>query len=96
MPLGDSRLSWAFAEKASQWLEIRVDDNGPGLPPSANLFVPFFTTKPGGMGIGLALSRQIVEAHGGTVDLANRRDGPGCRALVRLPLPHRSTGSPSS
>jgi signal transduction histidine kinase len=49
-----------------------------------NLFVPFFTTKPGGSGIGLALSRQIAEAHGGSLTLANRA-GPGCEALLRLP-----------
>lgn len=66
---------------------VAVEDDGPGLAPTANLFVPFFTTKPGGTGIGLALVRQIVEAHGGTVALVNRREGPGCRATIRLPLP---------
>jgi len=50
------------------------------------LFVPFFTTKPGGSGIGLALSRQIAEAHGGSVALNNRVDGKGCEAVVQLPL----------
>jgi two-component system nitrogen regulation sensor histidine kinase NtrY len=48
--------------------------------------VPFFTTKPNGSGIGLALSRQIAEGHGGTVSLQNREDGPGCEARLRLPL----------
>ena len=48
--------------------------------------MPFFTTKPGGSGIGLVLSRQIAEAHGGTLTLENRADGPGCRALLRLPI----------
>lgn len=67
-------------------VEIRVTDEGPGLASDANLFVPFFTTKPDGSGIGLVLSRQIAEAHGGTLDLANRADGPGCVAVLRLPL----------
>jgi nitrogen fixation/metabolism regulation signal transduction histidine kinase len=67
-------------------LEVHVDDEGHGLPPTANLFVPFFTTKPGGSGIGLVLSRQIAEAHGGTLVLENRADARGCRARLRLPL----------
>jgi len=50
------------------------------------LFVPFFTTKPGGSGIGLVLSRQIAEAHGGALTLENRRIGPGCEARLRLPI----------
>jgi len=67
------------------WFEMTIDDDGKGLPDTSNLFVPFFTTKPNGSGIGLALSRQIAEAHGGGVTLENRSPGPGCRATVRLP-----------
>ena len=66
-------------------VEITIDDDGKGLPDTSNLFVPFFTTKPSGSGIGLALSRQIAEAHGGTISLENRHPGPGCRATLRLP-----------
>ncbi|HEV8316003.1 MAG TPA: ATP-binding protein, partial [Vicinamibacterales bacterium] len=67
-------------------LEVHVDDEGPGLPDTGNLFVPFFTTKPGGSGIGLVLSRQIAEAHGGTLTLANRNGERGCRATLRIPI----------
>ena len=65
---------------------IEIHDTGSGMPPDVldRLFTPFFTTKPGGSGIGLALSRQIAEAHGGSLTLANRT-GPGCEALLRLP-----------
>jgi nitrogen fixation/metabolism regulation signal transduction histidine kinase len=67
-------------------VEIWVKDEGPGLSSTANLFVPFFTTKPGGSGIGLVLSRQIAEGHGGALSLENRVDGPGCVARLRLPV----------
>jgi two-component system, NtrC family, nitrogen regulation sensor histidine kinase NtrY len=68
------------------YVEVHVEDEGPGLSNTENLFVPFYTTKPGGTGIGLALSRQIAEAHGGTLTLENRTPDPGCEALLRLPL----------
>lgn len=67
-------------------VDIWVKDSGPGLSTTANLFVPFFTTKPGGSGIGLVLSRQIAEGHGGALTLENRSDGPGCVAILRLPM----------
>jgi two-component system, NtrC family, nitrogen regulation sensor histidine kinase NtrY len=67
-------------------VEVWVDDEGPGLANTANLFVPFFTTKIGGSGIGLVLSRQIAEAHGGTLTLENRHRVRGCEARLRLPL----------
>src|SRR5439155_25963626 len=77
------KIGWT---KAGAQLEVRVEDEGPGLSNTANLFVPFFTTKPGGSGIGLALSRQIAEAHGGSLTLENRKKGTGCVARLRLPL----------
>jgi nitrogen fixation/metabolism regulation signal transduction histidine kinase len=67
-------------------MELWVEDEGPGLSNTGNLFVPFFTTKPGGSGIGLVLCRQIAEAHGGSLMLENRENRPGCRASLRLPL----------
>jgi signal transduction histidine kinase len=67
-------------------MTLRVKDEGHGLANTANLFVPFFTTKASGSGIGLVLSRQIAEAHGGTLTLENRADGAGCEARVKLPL----------
>ena len=80
---GGVTTTWKVANNA---VEMWVDDEGPGLQGTANLFVPFFTTKPGGSGIGLALSRQIAEAHGGTLELRNRTDARGARATLSLPL----------
>ena len=68
-----------------------VEDEGPGLASSANLFVPFFTTKPQGSGIGLVLCRQIAEAHGGSLSLENRADRRGCVATLRLETRSRRT-----
>ena len=67
-------------------LHLLVEDEGPGLSDSGNLFVPFYTTKPGGSGIGLVLSRQIAEGHGGSLDLENRGEGRGVRARLVLPM----------
>jgi nitrogen fixation/metabolism regulation signal transduction histidine kinase len=67
-------------------LHLLVEDEGPGLADTGNLFVPFYTTKPGGSGIGLVLSRQIAEGHGGTLELENRGEGLGARARLVLPV----------
>jgi two-component system nitrogen regulation sensor histidine kinase NtrY len=67
-------------------VEVAIEDEGPGISNTTNLFVPFFTTKPGGSGIGLVLSRQIAEQHGGTLVLENRTDRIGCVARLRLPV----------
>lgn len=83
---GRVQMGWERTGASPPQLLVWVDDEGPGLSNTANLFVPFFTTKPKGSGIGLVLCRQIAEAHGGSVSVANRRPGPGCRAQLRLPL----------
>ena len=67
-------------------VSITIRDEGPGLSNTANLFVPFFTTKRGGSGIGLVLSRQIAEVHNGSLSLRNAADGPGCEAVLVLPV----------
>jgi two-component system nitrogen regulation sensor histidine kinase NtrY len=71
-------------------LNILVEDSGPGLEDTGNLFVPFYTTKPGGSGIGLVLSRQIAEGHGGSLVLENRSDDRGARARLVLPMDLRA------
>jgi nitrogen fixation/metabolism regulation signal transduction histidine kinase len=77
-------INWKYSEVE---ISIVILDNGPGLTNASNLFVPFYTTKPSGTGIGLVLAQQIAEAHGGVVELQNRNDGiAGCRAELRLPL----------
>ncbi len=75
-------LTWKLVEKD---MVLTIEDNGPGLMNPANVFVPFYTTKPQGSGIGLVLSRQICEAHGGNLELSNRSEGSGC--IVRITLP---------
>ena len=79
---GGVTVGW---REVSECIELFVRDEGPGIMNPQNLFVPFFTTKPKGSGIGLALSRQIAEAHGGSLSLANRKGMPGCEALLRIP-----------
>jgi len=84
---GGVSAGWTITGRA---IDVWVADEGPGLQSTSNLFVPFFTTKPGGSGIGLALSRQIAEAHGGTLELRNRADARGAIATLTLPTdaPH--------
>jgi two-component system nitrogen regulation sensor histidine kinase NtrY len=80
---GSVQVGWS---RQGAQLDVWILDDGPGIPNSANLFVPFFTTKPGGSGIGLVLSRQIAEGHGGELTLKNRSDAPGCEARLWLPI----------
>ncbi|MHC4107928.1 MAG: sensor histidine kinase [Planctomycetota bacterium] len=79
---GRVEAGWQLSDGS---LEVWVRDEGPGLSDTKNLFVPFFTTRQGGTGIGLVLSRQIAEAHGGTLQLENRDDRGGCIAKLSLP-----------
>ncbi len=80
---GQVEVGW---RRSNGQMELWISDEGPGLANTANLFVPFFTTKTNGTGIGLVLSRQIAEAHGGTLSLDNRPQTRGCEARLRLPL----------
>jgi len=79
---GSVSVDWDVAD---EWVRIQVVDDGTGLASTDNLWVPFFTTKQGGTGLGLVLSREIVENHGGEISLANRKDASGCIAIVSLP-----------
>jgi nitrogen fixation/metabolism regulation signal transduction histidine kinase len=74
---------WSMAEAD---LLVTIEDHGLGIANTENLFVPFYTTKPTGSGVGLALAQQIARAHGGEITLVNREDGDGARATVRLPM----------
>ena len=80
-----SSVEVAWTATATE-LAVRVEDNGPGITDTANLFVPFYTTKPEGSGIGLALAKQIAAGHGGTLTLTNKTLSSGCLAELRLPL----------
>ncbi len=77
-------VSWRVADSSAS---VTIDDSGLGIANTENLFVPFYTTKPKGSGVGLALAQQIARAHGGEIRLLNREDGAGARATIRLPLP---------
>lgn len=88
---GGVRVGWT---RTPSHLEIRVEDDGRGLPHQASQVIPFRTTKPGGSGIGLALSRQIAEGHDGTLTLENRPNASGCVACLRLPFRSGPEGPP--
>ncbi len=77
------RVSWRVGDS---FVSITIEDRGLGIANAENLFVPFYTTKPTGSGVGLALAQQIARAHGGEIALVNREDGEGARAAVRLPV----------
>ena len=79
---GAVRVGW---HQNSHRVSVYIEDEGPGLANPSNLFVPFFTTKPQGSGIGLVLGRQIAEAHGGTLTLEPGAGAKGARATVTLP-----------
>jgi two-component system, NtrC family, nitrogen regulation sensor histidine kinase NtrY len=89
---GGVSMSWGCENNC---LEVWIQDDGPGIPNSANLFVPFYTTKQGGSGIGLVLSRQIAEAHGGSLALENRKSHRGSEARLRLPF-HKEGYTPGN
>jgi nitrogen fixation/metabolism regulation signal transduction histidine kinase len=76
-------IGWRVADSD---VEIFIEDNGLGIANTENLFVPFYTTKPKGSGVGLALAQQIARAHGGEIRLVNRDDAEGALATVRLPI----------
>jgi signal transduction histidine kinase len=76
------RVTWRM--EGSNLL-ILIEDRGQGIANAENLFVPFYTTKPAGSGVGLVLAQQIARAHGGEIQLLNREDGSGARATIRLP-----------
>ncbi len=80
---GAVRIGWEVNDGR---LDIWISDEGLGVSSEANLFVPFFTTKPGGSGIGLVLARRVAENHGGELTLSNRDDGDGCVARLSLPF----------
>jgi len=82
--------SWGLDDSSAL---VVIEDCGLGIANTENLFVPFYTTKPTGSGVGLALAQQIARAHGGEVLLVNREDAMGARATIRLPLRSLSTGT---
>jgi signal transduction histidine kinase len=76
----DSQQVRVSSKLAGSSLLVSIEDRGLGIANAENLFVPFYTTKPSGSGVGLALAQQIARAHGGEIQLVNREDGEGARA----------------
>jgi nitrogen fixation/metabolism regulation signal transduction histidine kinase len=91
---GSVRVSWTLA--GSTTVVVAIEDDGHGVADTANLFVPFFTTKPNGSGIGLVLARQIAEAHGGSLVVRNRKNVAGAEAVITLPVRAALTASLAS
>jgi signal transduction histidine kinase len=77
------RASWQLV---ASFVLVAIEDRGLGIANTENLFVPFYTTKPSGSGVGLALAQQIARAHGGEITLLNREDGDGAQGTIRLPV----------
>ncbi len=90
---GMVEVDWA---ENGKWLDITVRDEGSGLADPESLFIPFYTTKATGSGIGLFLCRHVAEAHGGSVMVRNRNNHPGCEAVLRIPTPWTGLGSDRS
>jgi nitrogen fixation/metabolism regulation signal transduction histidine kinase len=93
LPFDSPRVAISVEQQGEQ-LSIVIEDNGPGITNPSNLFVPFYTTKKSGSGVGLVLARQIAEAHGGTLELHNRVGARGCQAELRLPLAPQLVAEP--
>ncbi|MGH8077118.1 MAG: sensor histidine kinase [Lysobacter sp.] len=85
--MAESGVIRVYCREEREFWQLEIHDEGTGVTNPANLFVPFYSTKKKGHGIGLVLSRQIAESHGGSLRLRNRSDGPGCIAELRLPKP---------
>ena len=85
--LANSTIKVAVFETGKNEIAVSVSDGGPGIAPEQvkNVFDPFYSTKKGGLGVGLSISRAIVEAHGGRLSLAPNKDG-GCVFHFTLPV----------
>jgi len=80
---GKIEVSWNLNKDRFQ---LMIGDQGAGISNESNLFVPFYTTKKQGSGIGLVLCRQILEVHDGKLSLKNKTNETGCIATIDLPL----------
>ncbi len=82
-PDGSIHIHW---KELDFLCRITISDQGEGISNPGNLFIPFYSTKSNGSGIGLVLCRQIIEAHNGHLSIVNRKDRPGCNAILEVPL----------
>ena len=89
----EESLLTGHSGKEENFVRISIRDNGPGIPREIEdrIFIPFFTTKKGGTGLGLAMAQKIVHAHGGVLDL-NNEPGKGTDFIIKIPVRHRSGG----